>query len=334
MPLISIVVPVYKVEEYLPRCIDSLLSQTYRNIEIILVDDGSPDKCGIICDEYAKKDIRIKVVHKPNCGLSSARNAGIAIANGEYISFVDSDDWVDKDFISKMIAVALSEKADLVSCGTIYDFPNNTISKTYDNNMYVGKDIMLQFLKNSFGGTIVCGKLFRIGFISGIPFCEGRDYEDILVAHKFIKNMNKVVVISDCLYHYWMRNTSISHDHSFKNISDYWNAMYTRYNDLINDSEYSYNNELINCLLKGCASAASRTWRYSYKFIKTNRDEINKLTKNISEFVRSHYKVFGVKDYSKTINLMLFLARYNSWLSMFIAYYLNRFGRKIIGKSI
>ena len=103
--LISVIVPVYKVEPYLRRCIDSIISQTYHNLEIILVDDGSPDNCGAICDEYAEKDTRVRVIHKSNGGLSDARNAGLDIMTGDYVAFVDSDDWIDKQHLSSMYAL-------------------------------------------------------------------------------------------------------------------------------------------------------------------------------------------------------------------------------------
>ena len=107
--MVSVIIPIYKVEQYLARCIDSVLRQTVSDLEIILVDDGSPDACGAICDEYAKKDDRIRVIHKENGGLSSARNAGIKIAKGEYIAFVDSDDWIDENFI-KLLKEALEKE--------------------------------------------------------------------------------------------------------------------------------------------------------------------------------------------------------------------------------
>src|SRR5574344_122915 len=112
--LVSIIVPVYKVEPYLKRCLDIILNQTYKNIEIILVDDGSPDKCPQICDEYAKKDNRIIVIHQENGGLSAARNTGLDIAKGEYISFVDSDDWVHLQYIEVLLTSALKENADII----------------------------------------------------------------------------------------------------------------------------------------------------------------------------------------------------------------------------
>lgn len=112
-PLISIIVPVYKVEEYLCRCIDSLITQTYKYIELILVDDGSPDKCGDICEEYALKDSRIKVIHKKNGGLSDARNVALPIINGDYISFVDSDDWVSPYYIENLYNAIIKDESDL-----------------------------------------------------------------------------------------------------------------------------------------------------------------------------------------------------------------------------
>lgn len=112
--LVSVIVPVYKVEKYLHRCIDSIINQTYKNLEIILVDDGSPDNCGKICDEYAEKDNRIKVIHKSNGGLSSARNAGLDVANGDYVYFVDSDDYIDTKLVEDNLNLAIEHDADMV----------------------------------------------------------------------------------------------------------------------------------------------------------------------------------------------------------------------------
>lgn len=116
MEQISIVVPIYKVEAFLDRCVASLVNQTYQNLEIILVDDGSPDRCGQICDEWAKKDARIRVIHKENGGLSDARNAGIGIATGKYIAFIDSDDWVSKLYIEKLYQIMQLENGDIAEC--------------------------------------------------------------------------------------------------------------------------------------------------------------------------------------------------------------------------
>ena len=127
VPKVSIIVPVYKVEKYLRKCIDSIINQTLKDIEIILVDDGSPDNCGKICDEYAAKDTRIKVIHKENGGLSSARNAGMEVAEGEYIGFVDSDDWIESDMYMTLWQKAKDINADLVNSDY---FRNNDRIKT------------------------------------------------------------------------------------------------------------------------------------------------------------------------------------------------------------
>ena len=118
-PLISVIVPVYNVEQYLPKCIDSILAQTYENLEIILVEDGTKDSSGVICDEYAAKDARIRVIHKENGGLSSARNAGMEIARGEYFGFVDSDDWIEPEMYENLMALAQKYDADVFVKGYI-----------------------------------------------------------------------------------------------------------------------------------------------------------------------------------------------------------------------
>ena len=127
--LISVIVPVYKVEQYLPKCVESILAQTYTNLEILLVDDGSPDNCGAICEEYARKDPRIKVIHKENGGLSSARNAALDIARGEYIGFVDSDDWIQPEMYETLLSGIKKNDADMAYGGR-YDVDGNTGEKT------------------------------------------------------------------------------------------------------------------------------------------------------------------------------------------------------------
>lgn len=114
--LISVIVPVYKVEKYIKKCIESIINQTYENLEIILVDDGSPDNCGKICDEYAKKDKRIKVIHKENGGVSSARNLGLEKSNGQYITFIDSDDWIEEEYCEILLTTLKEQNADCAIC--------------------------------------------------------------------------------------------------------------------------------------------------------------------------------------------------------------------------
>ena len=131
---ISVIVPIYKTEQFLSKCIDSIINQTYKNLEIILVDDGSPDNCPKICDEYAKRDNRIKVIHKENGGLSSARNAGIEIATGDFSAFVDSDDWIDSDMYESLVKLSDEYNADIAECGYRFIRPWKVENKILDGS--------------------------------------------------------------------------------------------------------------------------------------------------------------------------------------------------------
>ena len=128
--LISVIVPIYNVEKYLQKCVDSIINQTYKNLEIILVDDGSPDNCPKMCDDYAEKDSRIKVVHKENGGLSDARNVGMEVATGEYVSFIDSDDYISLDFYETLLETIVDNDSDVVECGVV---------KFYENEKFIKK---------------------------------------------------------------------------------------------------------------------------------------------------------------------------------------------------
>lgn len=206
--LVSIIVPVYKVEQYLCTCIESVMAQTYSNWETILVDDGSPDKCGEICDEYAIKDQRIKVVHKENGGLSSARNAGLDLPpKGDFITFLDSDDFWHPDYLS--ILVGLQEKfdADIVQCdfvrGTATTFPllNNEVNIDVLNNHEI-------FIKEK-AKIIMCGKLYKSCLFAGIRMPVGLYNEDDWTAWKLYYRAKTIVVTNQALYYYTINPSSI-----------------------------------------------------------------------------------------------------------------------------
>lgn len=181
MPELSIIVPVYKVEKYLPKCIDSILAQTFRDFELILIDDGSPDNCGKICDDYAARDSRIRVIHQENAGVSAARNAGLDIACGTYLGFVDSDDWIEPEMYETMIATAKEKQVDVVVCGIKYCEENGTFIRSDLSDMaYIsGEELLCSIygMPNPLGGGC-CNKLFRrqpiaqCRFRSGIAMAE------------------------------------------------------------------------------------------------------------------------------------------------------------------
>ncbi|MBU3127159.1 glycosyltransferase [Clostridium tagluense] len=211
-PLISVIVPVYKVELYLSRCIDSIINQSYKNLEIILVDDGSPDNCGRICDEYANKDNRIKVIHKGNGGLSSARNSGLNVSTGDYIGFVDSDDWIESAMFKSLVELAERENADIVQCGFQEVFNDGTVKRKYcfDNGCYNNNvDILTAYFSQTKIHVVVWNKLYRSYLFDSVSMVEGRLNEDTMVSFELMLKTKKFLSISSVYYNYLQRDTSI-----------------------------------------------------------------------------------------------------------------------------
>lgn len=222
---ISIVIPIYNVEKYLKRCIDSIVNQTYKNIEIILVNDGSPDNCGVICDEYAKIDSRIKVIHKANGGLSSARNAGLDIASGEYIMFVDSDDWISEDTLEKLNRY-VEKGYDIINFKLRFTKEKTeNIIKLNDKIKDSYECDLLGYIDKLFSGELdffICNKLYKKDLFDEIRFPVGRNYEDLATIYKLYFKAKNIIVTDYTLYYYWLENSnSITSNSTIKNMTDY-----------------------------------------------------------------------------------------------------------------
>ena len=212
MDLISVIVPIYKVEAYLDRCIRSIADQTYENLEIILVDDGSPDDCPAICDAWAERDSRIKVIHKKNGGLSDARNAGMAIASGELISFIDSDDSIEPEFLEKLFRALTENDADIAECGvSCVDEEGRVLrQRTAAPVQTMGKIEALRRLVLEDGVyQTVWNKLYRRHVAMGVLFAVGKYNEDEFWTYQVIDRINKLAVVNEPLYHYLQRSSSI-----------------------------------------------------------------------------------------------------------------------------
>ncbi len=231
-PLITVIIPVYNVEEYLNRCICSVINQSYKFLEIILVDDGSLDNSGRFCDEYACIDDRIKVVHKDNGGLSSARNYGLDIANGDYVSFIDSDDYVSPYYIETMLLALQETGADICISSFIkgyastYEFKDG---KGYNAKTFSSEECLMQwhskYRKNE---TVAWAKLYRRNVFENVRFPEGKTHEDIYTTHILINNARKICFIGNKLYYYFQRKGSIVNTKSFGRIVDNCDAMKCR----------------------------------------------------------------------------------------------------------
>ena len=216
--LISVIVPIYKVQDYLKECIESIINQTYSDIEVILVDDGSPDRCPQMCDEWAKRDSRIRVVHKKNGGLSSARNAGLDVAKGEYISFVDSDDFICKDALENLYNRIKDDKSIGITSGLIYRYQDGSISN-FKAQWLCSKEIVIpasEFLLETMSqktSYTVWNKLYRRDVIGNTRFREGRNNEDTLFMYDLGKNIAilnvSMVERPHYVYYYRYREDSI-----------------------------------------------------------------------------------------------------------------------------
>ena len=213
--LISVIIPVYKVEKYLDKCIRSVVNQTYTNLDIILIDDGSPDGCGEICDEWAEKDKRIRVIHQQNAGVSAARNAGLDIASGDYIAFVDSDDYIHTDFLQTLYSNITANDADMAICGycevdeqgqSFVSEDKETIEERLLDNTSALEYLSIGKTKNQ-----VWDKLYKKALFAEVRFPIGKIHEDNFVTPRLLYACTRIHVTSRELYYYVQNPTSIMH---------------------------------------------------------------------------------------------------------------------------
>lgn len=252
--LISIIIPVYKVEIYLEKCIQSVINQTYENLQIILVDDGSPDNCGKICDEYAQKDHRIEVIHKSNGGLSDARNKGLEIAKGEYIGFVDSDDYIEADMYEVLYNLLKQYNADVSICNFYTVSQGKITIKNADNGIkeYNRIEILKEVLLDKNIQSYAWNKLYKKELFDEIKYPVGKKYEDIGTTFYLLEKCNKVVVIGKPEYYYINRQDSIVNNVTETTITDYIELIMQRYDYIEENIKElsSYNKDYLKRILK------------------------------------------------------------------------------------
>lgn len=252
-PRLSIVVPVYNVEQYLHKCVDSILSQTFRDYELILVDDGSTDGSSRICDDYKGKDGRICVLHKENGGLSDARNYGIEHSNGEYIAFVDSDDWIDSGMYESMMSAIVENDADIAVCGHRVVTVDGQVEETvvFENTILLtGAEATIEILKDERMPSFAWNKLYKKCLFKDIRFPQGRIYEDIAVVYRYFNIAKSVYVLNKVYYNYLRRPGSLclsqTNEKAVKRIHDNAQAFYERY-------VFTKNNLMYESVLPICA---------------------------------------------------------------------------------
>ena len=283
--IISVIVPVYKVEEYLDECVRSIIEQTYQNLEIILVDDGSPDSCPKKCDKWAEKDRRIRVIHKSNGGLSSARNAGIDIASGDYLSFVDSDDFIEKDMLRTMLLAAMDNEAEVVCCGR-----NLVLSSTNIKPMHC-LDVVKVYTKEQF---------------SGIRYPEGEINEDIVVIGPILSKCNTIVHVGVPFYNYRVNKNGIT-----KSLYNEKKSIYIKHMEQVENffmSNYPQLEMAVHCFLARYAYASLLDMEMGKETIRDYKSDYNKYKIILSK----NYKVlFAKKDISFKTRVQILLILMN-----------------------
>lgn len=235
-PVLSIIVPIYKVESYLNACVDSILSQPFKDFELILVDDGSPDHCGTMCDEYAEKDQRIKVIHQSNGGLSSARNAGIDIATGDYITFVDSDDTIAQDTYARNMEILLADHSiDLLEYPVYvhYKSPAQHIWKQTNTHVYGSDNLFVYWIDNHYyRHSYAWNKIYKTGLFKDIRFPVGKTFEDIQTLPLILKKVEHFFISEYGLYYYYLRSSSITTSTSYNNLRNLLDGNITVWKEL------------------------------------------------------------------------------------------------------
>jgi glycosyltransferase involved in cell wall biosynthesis len=299
-PLISIIVPVYKVEKFLSKCVDSILNQTYRNIEIILIDDGSPDNSPAICDEYAEKDNRIKVIHQRNAGQAGARNAGLAICRGEYIAFVDSDDYIEPNMMEAMLNAAVNNDCDIVrcNCATIKDGVRTEQEAVFRSGCMSKKDYMDLIMTDCMGSQ-PCFALYKSTLWGKIRFPEGRVFEDLAVIYKIYHLCTSpCYIINEPFYNYLLHSESTSFRISPTKNYDIFQAFKERYEF----AEKYYPNLVLACLRKAASTAlgAINYW-LRYPQARITSDQLQ----NVEKFLADNMANICKLKFSCATNLML-----------------------------
>ena len=336
--MISVIVPVYKVELYLKQCVDSILNQTYKNLEVILVDDGSPDGCGNICDEYEKRNSCVKVLHVNNGGLSAARNAGIKVATGDYIGFVDSDDWIEPDMYELLLKRLEDARADICVCG--FDVVGKRVSHVWHSDEEVYKDaVSLKALLDDRINNHVWNKLYRKEIIldvmksnNGFLFPEGKNYEDIAVMHNLIAQAKCVASISEMEYHYCMRSDSISKSYSAQNLFDYWEAYYMRYCFFMDKYPEVFDKHPED-EVQLIARSISKIWRWWYICKREEKRMFKSRIGELVNYTRDNIPLFGFRSWPVYLRISSFFMHSDSTVSFATLYALNQAYRYIHPKN-
>lgn len=330
--MISVIVPVYKVAPYLRQCVESIINQTYRDIEILLIDDGSPDECGEICEEYKERDHRVRVIHTENHGLSAARNLGLQYAKGAYIGFIDSDDWIEPEMYEVLLRRLCETEYDIVVYG--YDIisdkkttkwkPEGTVCD-HDDAL---TSLINEIINNNVWNKLYSKELLQRSKVDDVLFPEGKNYEDVAVMHRIVDNAKSVAIMSETLYHYRIRPGSITKTYTAKNLMDCADARLGRYYYFKNEYPKLYEEKKEKLLLLA-VNGISKVWRWWYGCKDEEKQEYNNRIKELLAFTKDNVPIFGYCTWPNSMRLSALFMHSSSNPSFAILYALNQIYRKL-----
>lgn len=313
---VSVIIPVYNTEKGLEQCLNSVLEQTYQNLEVILIDDGSTDGSGEICDRYADQDRRVRVVHQKNAGVAAARNIGLDMATGAYIGWVDSDDWIEPQMFEHMLNGALAYRADIVICGRHEVYPGHSFVKSWKQQEILNRSQAVSLLvEDDLVKSYLWDKLWRRELFENICIPDLRVFEDMAVMYPLFIKAERVLCLPEVLYHYKHERGSLSENPSLESRFDFYTVTKARYESLQQD--FPQLAERIEAVL---VSAAIHIWTVFGKCTRQERAEYKEKIMEIADFCKKHYKKARMKQrMGMAGQLVLRLTPYPTWWAFALA---------------
>lgn len=332
LPLISVMIPVYNVERYLPECIDSILRQTYTHFELILVDDGSTDSSGEICRSYAEKDSRIRYVRQENGGVSVARNKGLEFAQGEWIAFADSDDWMEPNQYEVLMQTALETDAEIAACGVSHEFKNLKyyMGDTGELKILQGKNELMEGYGEDYF-TEMGSKIFRRSLIfdNGFSFPAGKKHEDIDLIYFTYRHCKKMACIKKPLYHYRQRKGSIVHSLDIKAGIDFWEIRKEAFDAL----EAELTEKQRRKMIYDCCMSSNRIWSSAAKTPRSKRKTYGEKLSIIAKENRRLYPEVRRGNYSAYVKLISLVTCHPNGFSYSLLFLMNAVYGKFLKKN-
>ncbi|QUA54395.1 glycosyltransferase family 2 protein [Aristaeella lactis] len=333
-PDISVIIPVYNTAQYLPECIESVRGQTMRNLEIILIDDGSTDASGIICDQYAAKDDRIRVFHTENQGHYLAR--GLAVekareAGSKYIGFVDSDDWIEPGMYEEMLKSARSADADVVECGYSMDFPDQSWQWLPEEGTFGRAEALYRLFRTDSGHDYFWNKLWKAQCFENFDFPDARAYMDACITYRIYAGQKTFVNLAKPLYHYQQITGSIVHSHDIRLLNqwrvnkDKYDFIENRMKEMLPAEQWT---EIREKQLYKCVYAIGRNWTWWDGHSSKEKQENKHVLKEMSAFLKTHTALFGNPSWPVSLRSTAFLGRYPNRLSTKMAGAMNKRAQK------